>query len=177
MQRNCVFDSIDKPVIALTQGRSYWTKSLPELLHTDIEVQYYTNARQCLLAVAQGNADATLINNLEFNYQSKNDRFANLIQWQDFQSPSEVVLVTAADPENPMFSIVSKAVKQLSSESTDLVVSNYLNMPYDSYTLSDQLYASRFVLCTVFISMVAIIIILVVVWIAHRRQRAAEEAI
>ncbi len=94
MQRSCVFDSLDTPVIALTHGRSYWTKSLPELLHTNIEVQYYTNARQCLLAVANGDADATLINNLEFNYQSKNDRFANLIQWQDFQFPSKVGLVS-----------------------------------------------------------------------------------
>lgn len=65
-QRSCVFDSLDTPVIALTHGRSYWTKSLPKLLHNDIKVQYYTNARQCLLAVTQGDADATLINNLEF---------------------------------------------------------------------------------------------------------------
>lgn len=60
MQRSCVFDSLDCPVIALTNGRSYWTKSLPEILHTDIEVQYYTNARECLLAVARGDADATM---------------------------------------------------------------------------------------------------------------------
>lgn len=177
MQRSCVFDSLDGPVIALTNGRSYWTKSLPEILHTDIEVQYYTNARECLLAVARGDADATLINNLEFNYQSKNDRFANLIQWQDFQSPSEVGLVTTADPDSPMFSIVSKAIKQLSSDLTSSVISNHLNMPYDSYTLADQLYASRLVLCTVAIAILAIVIILMVMLFARRRQRAAEEAI
>lgn len=177
MQRSCVFSSLDTPVIALTQGRSYWTKSLPELLQKDIDVQYYTNARQCLLAVAHGDADATLINNLEFNYQSKNDRFANLIQWQDFQSPSEVGLVTTADPNGPMFSIISKAIKQLSSDRTSSIISSYLNMPYDSYTLADQLYASRLVLSTVSISILAIVIILVVIWLTRRRQRAAEEAI
>ncbi|WP_298035546.1 transporter substrate-binding domain-containing protein, partial [uncultured Dysosmobacter sp.] len=177
MQRNCVFDSLHTPVIALTQGRSYWAKSLPELLHKDIEVQYYTNARQCLLAVAHGDADATLINNLEFNYQSKNDRFADLIQWQNFRSPSDVGLVTTTDPDSPMFSIVSKAIKQLSSDLTNSIISNYLNMPYDSYTLADQLYASRLVLSTVAISILAIVIILVMMWIARRRQRAAEEAI
>ncbi len=177
MQRSCVFDSLDTPVIALTKGRSYWTKSLPEFLHTDIEVKYYTNARECLLAVARGDADATLINNLEFNYQSKNDRFADLIQWQDFQSPSEVGLVTTTDPATPMFSVVSKAIKQLPSDRTNSIISNYLNMPYDSYTLADQLYASRMVLSTVSISILAIAIILAVMWIARRRQRAAEEAI
>jgi len=175
--RNCVFDSLDTPVIALTQGRSYWTNYLSELLHKDIEVQYYTNARQCLLAVAHGDADATLINNLEFNYQSKNDRFANLIQWQNFHTSSEVGLVTTTDPDSPMFSIVSKAIRQLSPEFTNSVINNYLNMPYDSYTLVDQLYASRLVLITVSISILAIVIILVVIWFARRRQRAAEEAI
>ncbi|XCP83459.1 response regulator [Roseburia hominis] len=177
MQRNCVFDSLDTPVIALTRGRSYWAKYLPELLHKDIEIQYYTNARECLLAVAHGDADATLINNLEFNYHSKNDRFANLIQWQNFQAPSEVGLVTTTDPDSPMFSIVSKAIKQLSPDLTSSITSSYLNMPYDSYTLADQLYASRLVLSTVAISILAIVIILVVIWLARRRQRAAEEAI
>ena len=177
MQRSCVFDSLDTPVIALTQGRSYWTESLPELLHKDIDVQYYTNARQCLLAVAHGDADATLINNLEFNYQSKNDRFANLIQWQNFQSSSEVGLVTTMDPDSPMFSIVNKAIKQLSPDITSSIINNHLNMPYDSYTLADQLYASRLVLSTVSISILAIVIIIVVMWLARRRQRAAEEAV
>ncbi len=176
-QRNCVFDSLDTPVIALTQARSYWTDSLPELLHTDIEVRYYTNARQCMLAVTRGDADATLVNNLEFNYQSKNGRFANLIQWQDFHSPSEVGLVTMADPDSPMFSIVNKAIRQLSSDHTSSIISSHLNMPYDSYTLTDQLYASRLVLITVSISILAIVIILVVIWLTRRRQRAAEEAI
>ncbi len=177
MQRSCLFDSLDTPVIALTQGRSYWTKSLPEFLHKDIEIQYYTNARQCLLAVAHGDADATLINNLEFNYQSKNDRFSNLIQWQEFQSPSKVGLVTTMVPDSPMFSIVNKAIRQLSPDRTSSVINNHLNMPYTSYTLADQLYASRLVLSIVSISILAIVIILVVMRFTRRRQRAAEEAI
>lgn len=177
MQRNRVFDSLDAPVIALTQGRSYWTKYLPELLHKEIEVQYYQNARQCLLAVAHGEADATLINNLEFNYQSKNDRFAGLMQWQNFQSSSGVGLVTTVNPDSPMFSIVNKAIRQLSPDFTSSIINSYLNMPYDSYTLADQLYASRMVLSIVSISILAIVIILVMMGHARRRQRAAEEAI
>ena len=177
MQRSCVFDALDTPVIALTQGRSYWTSHLPELLHKEIEVQYYTNARQCLLAVTRGDADATLINNFEFNYQSKNDRFAGLMQWQNFRSPSEVGLVTTMDPDSPMFSMVNKAIRQLSPDLTNSIINNHLNMPYDSYTLADQLYASRLVLSTVSISILAIVIILVVIGLARRRQRAAEEAI
>lgn len=177
MQRSCVFDALGTPVIALTQGRSYWTKSLPELLHKDIEVRYYTNARQCLLAVAHGDADATLINNLEFNYQSKNDRFADLIQWQNFRSPSEVGLVTTTDQDSPMFSIVNKAIRQLSPALTNSIVNDLLNLPYDSYTLADHLYASRLVLSIVSIAILAIVVILVVIRLARRRQRAAEEAI
>ncbi len=176
-QRSCVFDSLDTPVIALTQGRTYWTEYLPELLNMDVEVQYYTNARQCLMAVVHGDADATMINNLEFNYQSKNDRFAGLIQWQNFHSSSEVVLVTTMDPDSPMFSIVNKAIRQLSPDLTNSIVNNYLNMPYDSYTLADQLYASRLMLSIVAISILAIVIILAVIWLAHRQQRAAEEVI
>jgi len=177
MHRSCSFDSLDTPVIALTKGRSYWEKNLPELLSKDIEVQYYTNARQCLLAVAHGDADATLINNLEFNYQSKNNRFSDLIQWQNFRSPSEVGLVTTTDPSSPMFSIVNKAIGQLSPDFTNAVINSLLNMPYDSYTLADQLYASRLVLSIVSIATLAIVIILVVIRLARRRQQAAEEAI
>ncbi len=176
-QRNCEFDSIDKPVIALTQGRSYWTKNLPELLQKDIELQYYTNARQCLLAVAHGDADATLINNLEFNYHSKNDRFADLIQWQKFHSSSKVSLVTTTAPNSPMFSIVNKAIRQLSPDLTDSIINSHLNMPYDSYTLADQLYASRLVLSILSIAILAIVIILAVIWLARRRQRTAEESV
>ena len=177
MKQGCAFDSLDTPVIALTQGRSYWTDSLPELLHKEIEVQYYTNARQCLLAVARGDADATLINNLEFNYHSKNDRFAGLIQWQNFLSLSEVGLVTTADSDSPMFSIVNKAIRQLSPDLTDSIINSYLNMPYDSYTLADQLYTSRLVLSTVSIAILAVVAIFVVIGLARRRQRIAEEAV
>ncbi len=176
-QRDRLFDSIDTPVIALTQGRSYWTKYLPELLHKDFEVKYYNNARQCLLAVTHGDADATMINNLEFNYQSKNDRFSNLVQWRNFRSPAEVGLVATTDPNSPMFSIVNKAIRQLSPDLINSVINDRLNMPYDSYTLADQLYASRSVLTTVSISVLAIIIIIFVMWLARRRQRAAEEAV
>lgn len=42
---------------------------------------------------------------------------------------------------------------------------------------ADQLYASRLVLATVSISILAIVIILVVIWLTRRRQLAAEEAI
>ncbi len=177
MKRSCKIDSLDTPVVALTKGRSYWTKYLPELLNKKIEVKYYNTARQCLLAVSHGDADATLINNLEFNYHSKNDRFANLIQWQNFSSPSEVSLVTATDSDSPVFSIVSKAIRQLSPDLTDSIINNHLNMPYDSYTLADQLYISRMVLITISISILAIVIIFAVIRIARRRQQASEEAI
>ena len=177
IRRSCVFDSLDAPVIALTQGRSYWASYLPELLHKDLEIRYYTNARQCLLAVTHGDADATLINNLEFNYQSKNDRFADLIQWQNFRSPSKVGLVSMAAPDSPMFSIVSKAIRQLSPDLTTSIVNNHLNMPYDSYTLGDKLYASQTVLSTVLSAMLAVVAIVVVIGLGRRRQRAAEAAV
>ena len=177
MQRSCAFDSLDTPVIAMTKGRSYWENYLPELLHKDIEVQYYTNARQCLLAVTHGDADATVINNLEFNYQSKNGRFADLIQWQNFRSPSEVGLVTTAEPDGPMISIVNKAIRQLSPDLINAIINSHLNMPYASYTLADQLYASRLVLSIVSVSLLSIVIILVVIGLARRRQRAAEQAV
>jgi len=76
-----------------------------------------------------------------------------------------------------MVSIISKAIKQLSSGRTDTIISNYLNMPYDSYTFSDRLYASRLVLSIVGVSILAIAVILVVMWVARRRQQAAEEAV
>ncbi len=176
MQRSCAFDSLETPVIALTRGRTYWESYLPELLHKRIEVKYYTSARQCLLAVSRGEADATVINNLEFNYQSKNARFADLIQWQNFRSPSEVGLVATADPNSPMFTLMGKAIRRLSLDVVNAVINSHLNMPYDDYTLADQLYASRLVLSCVGVAVLAMVVIVVVIYLARRRQRAAEAA-
>ncbi len=176
VQRSCAFDSLDTPVIALTRGRTYWESHLPKLLHKEIAVRYYTNARECLLAVTRGEADATVINNLEFNYQSKNDRFANLMQWQNFRSPSEVGLVTTADPDSPMFTMVGKAIRMLSPDDISGIINRHLNIPYDSYTLSDQLYASRLVLSCVGVAVLAMVVIVVVIYLARRRQREDEAA-
>ncbi len=175
-RRDGAFGYRKTPVIALTKGRAYWSNYLPELLNNKIEIRYYTNVRECLMAVDKGDADATLINNLEFNYQSKNDRFANLIQWQNFQSSSEVGLVTMMEPDSPMFSVVNKAIRQLSPDLTNSIINSYLNMPYESYTWTDQLYAARMMLIIVAIALVAIAVILVVIWLARRRQRVAAEA-
>ena len=78
-RRDCAFNELEAPVIALTNGRLYLNSYVSETLRAG-EIRYYHSAKDCFVAVLKGEADGTVLNNVEYNYQSKNDRFAELIQ-------------------------------------------------------------------------------------------------
>ncbi len=175
IRRNSVFGEIDSPVVAMPEGYSYWADTLSEMLGRKLRFKYYDEARACLMAVTKGRADAALINDLQFNYQSKNDRFEDIVQWQDFRSPAEVGLAASTDTSGTMFTVVDKAVRQLPEERVDSIVSKYMNMAYDSYTFTDRLYSARLVLSIVGVAILALAAISAVVWIIRRKQMAEQK--
>ncbi|MCM1106753.1 MAG: response regulator [Blautia sp.] len=167
----CRFTELDVPKIALTQGRAYWADYLESMLG-EAEITYYRTAKECLNAVQSGRADATLLNNIEFNYHTKNDRFSTLIQWEPYRFTSGVSLTAAADVDSTMFSVFNKSVGFLQPEYTDAVVNEYLNMPYVSADLMDILYTARFILAG--FSFIILVLLTVGISILRIRRLRAE---
>ena len=174
---NCAFNELQEPVLALTHNRSGWSKHLKSIINKKIKIKYYDTARECVLAVVNGTADGTFLNNMEFNYQSKNSRFAELIQWSNYRFETKTNLIASANVDKVMLSAVNKSLRVLSDEYINIVVNEYLNMPYKSFTLADKLYSARFVVTAIGTVVTAIIIICIIVLLMRKRQNAIREMI
>ena len=140
---DCAFGHLEIPVIALTYSRANWGGYLQTHLGRELEIQYYNTSKECMLAVVQGKADASLLNNLEFNYQSKNPRLSGLIQWATYRFPTDVSLAASDRIDPVLLSAVNKSLKLLDDDYVEGVKNDCLNMPYHSYSIKDTLYNAR----------------------------------
>lgn len=166
---------IDAPTIALTNGRAYWVSSLPKSLG-DVQVKFYESAKDCLTAVLTGEVDGTMLNNYEYNYYSKNPRFASLITWENYRFNAKGGLTASADIDPVMFSAVEKSLYCLTRETVDEIVSSNLNMPYKS-DFSDNIYAARYVLLIVAILLILGGFATVCITSVRTKQRIALEKV
>lgn len=135
--------------IVLTKGRAYWADSL------DIsgKVIYCNSAKDCLQALEKGEADITLLNTIEYNYQSKNERFANLIEWENYRYQSGTTLAAAKEADPVLFSVMDKALRLISEAEKEDIINQYMNIPYD-YGFWDYLYRTKDVItifCTILV--------------------------
>lgn len=142
--------------IALTKARSYWANSMPSEFK-NIDIEYYRTAKDCLLAVANGEVDATLLNTIEFNYQSKNARFSDLVQWENYQFTSGTGMTSCKDIDEVMYSVMNKSLEALTESEINDVIDTNLNMPYRMSDLLDYLYPVRNIL--VFLVILAALVI------------------
>ncbi len=134
-----------KVKLALTYARAYWDENLPPY-YRDAEVTYYKTARECLLAVKRKSADATLLNTVEFNYQTKNPRFSSLIQWENYRFDSGTSLVALKDIDPAVFSVVNKSLGALTESEVSNIVNKHINMPYEEKDFWDHIYPARMIL-------------------------------
>ena len=156
-KNDCDFNSIEHPVIALTYGQRYWERHLPGVLD-DIEIKYYKNTRECLEAIFNGEVDGSVLNSIEYNYQSKNPRFSTLIPWENYRFNFACALISKKSVDDIKFNIANHALDCLTGEYVDYVLSENLSMPYES-TIFDSIYASRniiFIIVSLFVSLIAI---------------------
>lgn len=155
--------------MALTKGRSYWADNMPADFQ-NVDVTYYRTARDCLLAVAKGEVDATLLNTIEFNYQSKNARFSDLIQWENYQFNSGTCMTASKDVDEVMYAVMNKSLGALSETEINDVIDTNLNMPYKSLDLMDYLYPIRYVLLILCIFLAAAITAASLVYRARKKH-------
>ncbi len=76
-RNNFVFDHSKAFTLAMPRARSHW---VTENIGSEVVIKYYETSKECPLAVASGEADGSLMNTIEFNYESRNTRFSDLIQ-------------------------------------------------------------------------------------------------
>lgn len=172
---DCAFNTLEKPVIALTKGRTYTIDYLKNSLGKDIEVKFYRTGRECMLAVVKGEADASLINNLEFYYNSKNARLSSLIQWPQYRFPTGVCLVASNQVDDDMFSAVNKAVDMLDNEFAASVIDEYNSAPYVYHSFSDMLYSARITLAVVGVVLLVLSTLVLLTKISIRKQQAIKK--
>lgn len=85
------FTSDTSAVVALTSDRTY----LENYIHSNFpaaDIEYYNNRKDCLSAVEKGKADVTFLNSWEYNYESKNARFQDMLEWENIRILSGIAL-------------------------------------------------------------------------------------
>ena len=138
-RNNYVYSDEKAGVMVLTTGRTYWADSL------DIcdQVVYCDGAKECLKMLKNGDADITLLNTVEYNYYSKNERFADLIEWDNHRYQSGSSLAAASDVDPVMLSVMNKSLRLITESEKEDIINQYMNMPYSSYEWIDYVHQNR----------------------------------
>lgn len=134
--------------MVLTKGRTYFTGSMG----IEGDVIYCDSAKDCLKALEKGIADITLLNTIEYNYQSKNERFSNLIEWENYRYQSGTTLATSKNTDSAMYDVMNKALRMVTDSEKEDIINQYMNLPYDSYEMMDYLHQTKDVIivsCTI----------------------------
>jgi len=149
-KNNFKLSDTTKYSIALTQARAYWINNLPGDFNNP-DIKFYKTARECLVAVSKGEADATLLNTIEYNYQCKNIRFAELVQWENYRFSSGLSMVAIKNIDKNMYSAMEKALGTLTETDVNDATKNNLNITYEPVDFIDYIYPSRYILLIVII--------------------------
>ncbi len=161
--------SVDNPMVfALTTGRQFWAEQIFEKCK-EASIKYYPTSKECLEAIKKGDADITLINTWEYNYQSKNSRFQNLIEWETSRVLSETRFIALADSNELIRSVMDKAIEQISNAEKEGIITANLNTPYHDYSLSDKIYSMKEGII-IFICVILLLLITFFVYITMRKR-------
>ncbi len=152
--------------LVLTKGRTYWA----DHIGLQTEIVYRDSAKDCLKAVEKGEADITLLNTIEYNYQSKNERFSNLVEWENYRFQSGTTLAASGDVDPVLYRVMDKAMRMVTEAEKEDIIDQYMNIPYESYEFMDYLYQSRDII-VIFVIMLTLIVLFVCI-VAHLRRKS-----
>ena len=157
----------DKAVsMVLTKGRTYWADGLD----MKTKVVYRDSAKECLQALEGDKADITLLNTIEYNYLSKNERFADLIEWENYRYQAGTTLAASKEVDPIQFRALNKALGLITEAEREDIINQYMNMPYADYELLDHLHQTKDVLL---ISGIVLVFLLVFgLSISHVRRKS-----
>lgn len=155
VSKNDYVFSDEEVTMVLTKGRTYWADNMEA---QGQPVIYRDSAKDCLQALEKGMADITVLNTIEYNYQSKNERFSNLIEWENHRYQSEATLATFKDIDQVLFRVMNKSLRLISEEEKEDIINQYMNISYDSYEMLDYLYQTKDVIAVSGIVLVLLLI-------------------
>lgn len=166
VSRNNYTLSDGEATTVLTRGRAYWADSM------DIKgpVIYCDSAKDCLEELENGRADITILDTIEYNYQSKNERFSNLIEWENYRYQSGTALAASRYVDPVLPGIMNKALGLISGAEKEDIINQYMNIPYDSYGLRDYLYQTKDVL--VIFGAVLLLLLIFGYIVSHMRRKS-----
>ncbi len=156
--------SDEEITVVLTKGRTYLSNNI----ELDGRVIYCESAKDCLQALESGKADITLLNTIEYNYQSKNERFSNLIEWETYRYQSGAALAASSEADPVLFGAMNKALRLITDDEKEDIINQYMNIPYDSYGFWDYLYHSK---NAIIISVIILILLMIFGYILSRMRK------
>lgn len=157
----------DKEVtLVLTKGRTYWADSLD----MKTKVVYRDSAKNCLEALEDGDADITILNTIEYNYLSKNERFSNMIEWDNFRFQSGTSLAASREIDSVLFKVMNKSLELITEAEREDIINQYMNIPYDNYEWQDYLYQSKNVILGS--SIILVLLFVFGFFISHMRKKS-----
>lgn len=160
-----VLSDIEDMRIALTNGRSYWADDMEKE-----QVIYCNSAKDCLQILKDGGADITILNTVEFNYQSKNERFSDLIEWENYRYQSGTTLAALKGTDPVLIDVINKALRLVSVSEKEDIIDQYMNIPYDSFDWQDYLYQARNAI--VIFGMVLVLLLLFGCVVSYMRKKS-----
>lgn len=128
--------------IILTKDRNYLEIEISKWF-PNAEITYCDNRRECLDAVNGGSADITFLNFWEYNYETKNVRYKDLMEWESYRLVSGPTLGASRQSDLELLSILEKTIGRIPQTRITDIISSNLNNSYVTYTFADYLYIAR----------------------------------
>lgn len=155
--------------LVLTNGRAYWAESMKQN-GVSGEVIYCDSAKDCLHIVGRGEADITVLNTIEYNYLSKNERFSNLIEWDNYRYQSGSTLAAFKEVDPILFDVINKSLRLISEAEKEDIINQYMNISYTDYNLADYLYMNKDVIMIA--GTVLILFVISALVVSHTRRKS-----
>ncbi len=155
--------------LVLTNGRAYWAESMKQNGASGTVI-YCDTAKECLEIVRRGDADITVLNTIEYNYMSKNERFSDLFEWDNYRYQSGSTLAAAKDVDPILFDVINKSLRLISEAEKEDIINQYMNIPYTDYNLTDYLYMNKDVIMIA--GTVLILFAVFALVVSHTRRKA-----
>lgn len=155
--------------MVLTNGRAYWAESMKRN-GVNGTVVYCDSAKDCLEMVRRGEADITVLNTIEFNYLSKNERFSDLIEWDNYRYQSGSTLAAAKDVDPILFEVINKSLRLISEAEKEDIINQYMNISYTDYNFKDYLYMNQDVIMIA--GTVLILFVVFALVVSHTRRKS-----
>lgn len=113
-------DTSDPKTVALVKNN--YLASLIRTKHPDLSVAEYATYGECMDAVARGSVDCTYVNSCQASYYAGMGMYAALSYQSDATQQQGIALATTASTNPLVFSIISKSLQRLSSNTIQSIV-------------------------------------------------------